>query len=322
MRLPPELSAAIQQEIENVNRSELAQASAELTRRYKAARFSSPTIQTEAQRAAYLAVRVPATFAANLRVFQEIRRLAGDAAIKSVLDLGAGPGTAVYAANEIFPSLEQATMVEADPQLVALGTRMTARSSHSTLRNTNWIQQDISVFNKGQHDLVVISYALGELSQAAAEDVVARAWESTKKFLAIIEPGTMRGFGFIFRARNLLIGAGAHILAPCPHALECPMAAAGDWCHFAERLERTTIHRQLKTGELGYEDEKFSYLVASRCSLASAAARIVRHPQKRGRHVQLTLCTPEGLKSRTIGKSQKSSYKQARNAEWGDAWDF
>src|SRR5215471_13767937 len=114
MRLPSRLAHAIQHEIKSVNRSELAQASAELTRRYKAARFSSPTIQTEAQRAAYLAVRVPATFAANLRVFQEIRRLAGEDAITSVLDLGAGPGTAVYAASEVFPLLEHATMYEVD----------------------------------------------------------------------------------------------------------------------------------------------------------------------------------------------------------------
>src|SRR5215470_15451873 len=321
MPLPPELSNAIEQEIENVNRSELAQASAELTKRYKAACFSSPTIQTEAQRAAYLAVRVPATFAANLRVFQEIRRIAGEDAITSVLDLGAGPGTAVYAANEVFPSLEQATMYEVDGPLIELGKRISNESSRPALRNSKWIQQDITSAFAGQHDLVVISYALGELAPAAAEGVVSRACQNTEKFLAIVEPGTMRGFSFVLKARSRLIAAGAHLLAPCPHALECPMAAAGDWCHFAERLERTAIHRQIKAGELGYEDEKFSYVVASRRSLAEAAARIVRHPKKHGGHVQLTLCTPEGLKRRTIGKSQKSIYKEARKAEWGDPWE-
>src|SRR5262249_1016077 len=323
MCLPLELAAAIQREIEGVNRSELVQAAVQLTQRYKAANFSTPAIQTKAQRAAYLAVRVPATFAANLRVFQEIRRFSGEVTISSVLDLGAGPGTAVHAASEVFPSLEQATLFEVDGRLIELGKRMSCESSQPTLRNSRWIQQDITTsFTGPQHDLVVISYVLGELSETAAAKVVLRAWENTREFLAIVEPGTMRGFGFILRARNLLIGAGAHILAPCPHALECPMAAAGDWCHFAERLERTAIHRQLKAGELGYEDEKFSYVVASRRALARVATRIVRHPQKHGGHIQLTLCTPEGLKSRTIGKSQKSIYNHARKAEWGDAWDF
>src|SRR5215469_2202505 len=187
MRLPPELSAAIQQEIENVNRSELALAAGQLTKHYKAANFSSPAIQTKAQRAAYLAVRVPATFAANLRVFQEIRRLAGEDAITSVLDLGAGPGTAVYAANEVFPSLEQATMYEVDGPLIELGRRISDQSSLPVFHKSEWIQQDITSAFAGQHDLVVISYALGELSQAAAEDVVVRAWENTQEFLAIVE---------------------------------------------------------------------------------------------------------------------------------------
>ena len=98
------------------------------------------------------------------------------------------------------------------------------------------------------------------------------------------------------------------------------MAAAGDWCHFAQRLERTSIHRRIKSGALGHEDEKFSYVVFSREPFAAAAARIVRHPQKRGGHVQLTLCTPEGLRDRTIGKSRKEAYRRARKAAWGDPW--
>jgi ribosomal protein RSM22 (predicted rRNA methylase) len=55
--------------------------------------------------------------------------------------------------------------------------------------------------------------------------------------------------------------------------------------------------------------------------LARPAARIVRHPRKHSGHVQLTLCTAEGLKHPTITKSQKEEYKRARKAEWGDGWD-
>jgi ribosomal protein RSM22 (predicted rRNA methylase) len=139
--------------------------------------------------------------------------------------------------------------------------------------------------------------------------------------LVVIEPGTVRGFHFIHEARSALIAAGAHLLAPCPHGKECPMAASGDWCHFAARVERTSLHRQLKGGALGYEDEKFSYVVASRDPISAAPARIVRHPQKHSGHVQLTLCTPEGLTTPTIGKSQKEKYKFARHAHWGDAWE-
>jgi ribosomal protein RSM22 (predicted rRNA methylase) len=323
MPLPPDLAQAIQQEIENTDRTQLARAAEDLTKQYKSERFSSPpVIRTPAHRSAYLAVRLPATFAANLHVFSEIRRLVPQMQPSTMLDLGSGTGTALHAAVETFPSLTRATMVENDASLIQLGKRLSAASSHPVVRNAVWLQQDINALSSGPHDLVVISYTLGELPQGAAEKIVSQAWLYTKGVLAIIEPGTVRGFAFIHTARSALIAAGAHLLAPCPHAGQCPMAAADDWCHFAARVERTSIHRQLKGGVLGHEDEKFSYVVASRESLPSARARIVRHPRKHSGHVQLTLCTPQGLSSPTIGKSQKEKYKAARKAEWGDAWSY
>ena len=96
------------------------------------------------------------------------------------------------------------------------------------------------------------------------------------------------------------------------------MAAANDWCHFPVRVERTSLHRRLKGGVLGYKDEKFSYLIAARRRIAPAPTRIVRHPQKHSGHIRLTLCTPQGIEQRTVPKSQKELYKAARKADWGE----
>jgi ribosomal protein RSM22 (predicted rRNA methylase) len=99
------------------------------------------------------------------------------------------------------------------------------------------------------------------------------------------------------------------------------MATAGDWCHFAQRVERTSQHRQLKGGELGYEDEKFSYFVAGKSDSPLSGSRIVRHPLKHSGHVQLMLCTAEGqIANRTVTRSSKEAYRRARKAEWGDLW--
>src|ERR1041385_4656881 len=106
MRLPAELQNAIQRETEKVDRRKLAQATAQLTEHYKAADFSSPAVATEAHRAAYLAVRLPATYAALRRVFAEINVRAPQAEIASLLDLGAGPGTTLFAATQTFRSEE------------------------------------------------------------------------------------------------------------------------------------------------------------------------------------------------------------------------
>jgi ribosomal protein RSM22 (predicted rRNA methylase) len=322
MRLSAELLDAIQRETDKVDRRKLVQATTQLTERYQAADFSSPPIVSEAHRAAYLAVRLPATYAAIRRVFAEIKLRAPAAEIHSLLDLGAGPGTALFAAGEDFHDLRHATLVESDGGWIALGKRLAEQGESPVVQQTQWLKQDLrSGLTCDKHDLVVISYTLGELPQAAQEAVFRKAWNCANKFLVIIEPGTRRGFAAINAARSALIASATSIIAPCPHHFACPMAASGDWCHFSQRIERTSLHRQLKGGELGYEDEKFSYIVAGKSHELPVAARIVRHPRKHSGHVQMVLCSTEGqIENRTITRSSKLAYKQARKAEWGDSW--
>jgi ribosomal protein RSM22 (predicted rRNA methylase) len=322
MRLSAELQDAIQRETDKVDRRKLAQATAQLIEHYKAADFSTPAVATEAHRTAYLAVRMPATYAAISRVFAELKLCAPQDEIRRMLDLGAGPGTTLFAAAEVFPHLQHTTLVESDASWIAVGNRLAEQSESPIVRQAQWLRQDLrSRFSCEEHDLVVISYTLGELPQAAAEVVLNKAWKCAGKFLVLIEPGTRRGFAAINAARSSLIENAAPILAPCPHHFICPMAAAGDWCHFSQRVERTSQHRQLKGGALGYEDEKFSYLVAAKSTAPSRGARIVRHPGKHRGHVQVALCTPEGkIENRTVTRSGKEAYKRARKTEWGDIW--
>jgi ribosomal protein RSM22 (predicted rRNA methylase) len=321
MPLPEYLAEVIQSETARFNRSLLARAARELTERYKG-EATGPAITSDVHRAAYLAVRFPATYAVNEYVFGELKRLAPEATIASLLDLGAGPGTSSLAAGEVFPGINKLTHLESDQRWLEFGKRLAAAASQPVSKDSQWQRVDLrSGFPVQPHDVVVMSYALGELSGSNAEITLRQAWNSAGQFLLLIEPGTSVGFSGINRARSFLIATGAHLLAPCPHSLECPMAAAGDWCHFAQRVQRTAEHRQLKGGALGYEDEKFSYLIASRTALQPARARIVRHPRKHTGFLHLNLCTPEGLETRTVTKSQKSAYKPARHSEWGDPWD-
>jgi ribosomal protein RSM22 (predicted rRNA methylase) len=179
-------------------------------------------------------------------------------------------------------------------------------------------------------DLVVLSYALGEFSPARAQAIATRALKAATQALIIIEPGTPRSFQMMAGIRQALLDAGLTLVAPCPHHQECPLRRGNDWCHFAERVERTALHRRAKGGELGYEDEKFCYLAAmtpgalrsaqATQEMARPEARIVRHPRFHPGHVQLSLCTATGLQVKAVGKSQKQSYRAARKAHWGDGW--
>ena len=119
--------------------------------------------------------------------------------------------------------------------------------------------------------------------------------------------------------RALLLESGAHMVAPCPHDQACPMLATGDWCHFAARLERTAAHRRLKSGLLGYEDEKFSYLAVSRNSGRLPAARVLAPPRAGSGKVELKLCESDGgAKIRLFTRRGGSDFKRARRLIWGD----
>ena len=172
-------------------------------------------------------------------------------------------------------------------------------------------------------DLVVSAYALAELPSGARTMLVAAAWQATSRALVLVEPGTPAGFQHILDARTALAGAGARFIAPCPHEGPCPMRAGGrtdDWCHFSVRVPRTRRHRQLKGGSLGYEDEKFAYVVASRAPVAAdRPARVLRHPRIEKGRIGLTLCTADGAERVAITK-RDAAWPAARKASWGDAW--
>ncbi|MET1028665.1 MAG: small ribosomal subunit Rsm22 family protein, partial [Dongiaceae bacterium] len=134
----------------------------------------------------------------------------------------------------------------------------------------------------------------------------------------------------ILAARELLIAAGAELVAPCPHAAPCPLAAP-DWCHFSRRVARSRLHRQVKGADVPWEDEKFIYLAVARPSIARPAllgtpaavqdppARILAPPRGTGGRIELKLCTPAGrMENRLLSKRDGAAYKAARRRDWGE----
>ncbi len=144
-------------------------------------------------------------------------------------------------------------------------------------------------------------------------------WALTGGMLVVVEPGTPAGFARILAARALLVEAGAHLVAPCPHARPCPIMAP-DWCHFARRVARSRIHRLAKGGDVPWEDEKFAYLVASRAPVRGGFARVLAPPRAASGRARLKLCRPDGSLAETlITRRSGAAYKTARRAAWGDA---
>lgn len=316
MQLPEAVREKLEELAEGIPLTQLRAAAQRLSDAYRAAAPSS-AFDSEAARIAYLLVRLPATYTACAAAFKHCAELMTDFAPESLLDLGSGPGPAIIAAHEQFPSLHTVTAIERDRELANFGDQIIPRGDLVVRR----VEQDLVATELPPADVVVASYALGELSPNHRAVIVERAWRAAKRLLVVVEPGTPEGYACTLSVRSQLLAAGAQIVAPCPHAERCPMQGTRDWCHFAARVERTSLHRQLKGGELGHEDEKYSYVSFVKTGIGLPKARIVRHPQQLRGHIKLQLCVDgERIRQEVVTRSQKGLYRAARRAKWGDVW--
>ncbi|XP_071730650.1 uncharacterized protein [Rutidosis leptorrhynchoides] len=250
------------------------------------------------QSIAYVASRMPAVFSACHRILTEVkRRLPGFAPTK-VLDFGAGTGTAFWALREVWPnSIEKVNLIEPSQSMQRAG-----QSLIKDLKNLPHIQSYSSIQSlsrnisksERKHDLVIASYVLGEIPfDTDRLTIVRQLWDLTQDVLVLMEPGTPSGSNIISQVREYILWmekrksgklankesnkvskdltthkCGAHIVAPCPHDGVCPLDNTGKYCHFVQRLQRTTTQLAYKQSNgvplRGFEDEKFSYVVFRR----------------------------------------------------------
>ncbi|GAB2235308.1 hypothetical protein Droror1_Dr00025731 [Drosera rotundifolia] len=246
---------------------------------------------------AYVATRMPAVYAACYRVLREVKKRVPGFSPASVVDFGSGTGSGFWALRELWPNcIEKINLVEPSHSMQRAGQNLVQDAKKLPLiRSYGSIQslsRDISKSER-RHDLVLASYVLGEIPSLKDRiTIVRQLWDLTGDILVLVEPGTPEGSNIISQMRSHILwmekrkcrkqdkssdgasqGAdapknGAFVLAPCPHDGPCPLQKSGKYCHFVQRLQRTSsqrIYKRSKGGALrGYEDEKFSYVVLKR----------------------------------------------------------
>ncbi|HEV7876470.1 small ribosomal subunit Rsm22 family protein [Bradyrhizobium sp.] len=315
--LPFDLKAAIETKLHGLPRSDAAERSAGISVTYRSG-GSSAAIRTEADALAYALARMPATYAAVIASLNALCQVRPDFAPNSLLDIGAGPGTATWAAAETFPSLADFTAIDANAALRTLALDLFGKSPRlSDIRYTRGDAR-ATLANSEAADLVIASYLVGEMDDAERAALAERMWAKTRDTLLIVEPGTPAGYARIITLRAQMIALGGHIAAPCPHDGECPLLAP-DWCHFTQRLPRSRAHQQVKGAELPFEDEKFAYVALTRTAIARRPARVLAQPDVGKVEVTAKLCTPEGLVITKVPRRAKADYARARRWRWGDA---
>jgi ribosomal protein RSM22 (predicted rRNA methylase) len=315
MQLPPHMRRAIEGLAERFGLAELRDAAERLSAAYQG-KLPTSRFSSDVDRIAYLLVRFPATYAACQTALGYVAVMVPPSEISSLLDLGSGPGTAVAAAAAVFPGISRIEAIERDPGIARLSEEILHESLRIEQQNADLANAEFS-----SADLVTMAYALGEIASSQRAEVIARAWAATQRLLVVIEPGTPEGYERVLRTREQILAAGGNVVAPCPHHARCPMVGTRDWCHFSARIERTSLHRRLKRGTLGHEDEKFSYVAFGRDAVNLPPGRVVRHPVQSPGLVRLQLCVDgKALREEVVARSNKDTYKAARRADWGDAW--
>ena len=303
MQLPRHVREAIEQRAGEVGFAALERAASAMSDAYRAG-TAPPRLAAAERTAAYLLTRMPATYAAARAVLRETHRLLGDREIASVLDIGAGAGAASLAALEEYPAAT-VTLVDRD--------RAALEAARQWLPQARAMTEDATRTPALEpHDLVILAYSAGEM----APPPLARLWQAARVALILIEPGTPRGFATVLAALSELLAAGAYMIAPCPAAGACPVVDPG-WCHFAARVERSSLHRRIKNAGLGYEDEKYSYVALAREPAGTVASRVVGRPRHHPGLIELETCTPGGLTTVRVSKRERDRFRAARHAQWG-----
>lgn len=315
MEMPSVLKQKLDVLSTGLKQSDIKQSARQLSFRYRnEIKRGQTLIGGKNDSVAYAVSRMPATFGALSFVLEQAFALP-DFAPETMVDVGAGTGSAVWAASCFF-DLQSITCLERSPDMRAIGEGLTENAQNFFSAPPVWRDFDLIRDNIPRADLVTASYVLNELNEKDRLNALLKLWNATQNVFVSVEPATPENFRHIKEYRKTLIGNGAFITAPCPHQNDC----LNEWCHFGCRVARSKLHRIAKGGEAPFEDEKFCYLIATRRQYDTVAPRVLRRPVIETGKVTLSLCAPEGIAERTFSKKDGTAYKTARKAKWGDVF--
>jgi ribosomal protein RSM22 (predicted rRNA methylase) len=262
-----------------------------------------------------------------------------------VLDLGAGPGTAILAASSYlahtrpgrevrFVAIEQnqgaLTMAHALFKHVAPPEHVFESAaldlSSASLR---------SLLGVSTFDIVIAANLLNEMDEEKAfqlcEELVSTLL-CAKGCLLIIDPALRETTRPLMRLRNRLLKSGAsRVVAPCLHQQRCPMLAAHerDWCHFYIDWDRPDYLRKLDTlSGMDHTHLKMAYFILAQqpgavASSASGLAklwRVVSSPLISKGKKELVLCGEEGclMKLRRLDRDASEENRALDDVVRGD----
>lgn len=178
---------------------------------------------------ATLAYFMPLNAVRLSETFREVKRFFPSESIREIWDFGSGLGTTQWV-------LEDQDWLEPVP-LYSVESGREARGEHSRIEKLiagRWRNHvaDLSKLNERPGRLAVFSYSFLEM-QNALPDL------TYFDHVLILEPSTRECGRALMEWRSKFIKMGLQPLAPCTHAMDCPLLihSPRDWCHMRVHFE-------------------------------------------------------------------------------------
>lgn len=281
---------------------------------------SNSVVCNDKQTLSYVASRMNETSIIVDKVLKTIFQVVDKSEVESVLDLGSGTGSVLWALENFFNNIK-VTAVERE-QCMQKYAKILCKDINLDIE---YILQDVlsnEVKKIANSDLVLESFMLNEMTEADVTKTLDLMINKTNKYILLIEPGTPKSYQKMMKIRDYFLSKNLKVLLPCPHSDKCPLI--DDYCNFTVRLNRSKFIKNIKGAELGYEDEKYFYLLFSKEDNEKNINNIViRKPITRKSCVDLKLCNCNGkINNVTITKKDKENYSKAKKLKQGDLINF
>jgi ribosomal protein RSM22 (predicted rRNA methylase) len=274
--------------------------------------------------AAYLGLRIPATYAQIYSALLQLQEVIPEWKPKSVLDLGSGPGTGVWATKNVWPGIEKANCIDNEGYFLTIGRELFAKTKLSVdiAWDADSLRSDFGSKNN-KYDLVILANVLNELESEEQQKTVARAFTQCSGVMIIIEPGTPHGTKVVESAYQNFDNK-CFILAPYMENTFIP--GKDHWIHFPQRFIRPEFQRRIRqhmrTSNLmasDWEETKYSYIALSKIAPKTQAwGRVISPVKKQKAWFDLTVLTKKGIEKLQVLKRHKEHYNLAKNLKWGD----
>lgn len=312
---------AIEQLLNGKKISELKKDYKNLSATYRSEKINSANVVNSTNKAlSYVSSRMQETSVIIDDVLNKLNSLVDlSGCVFSALDFGSGTGSALWALENFVKNIP-VVAVEREMQMLNCAQELCKDLD----LNITYLNDDVfsnKVKCMPQSDLVIESFMLNEMTQQDSQKALDLMIEKSKNFIVLIEPGTPNSYKKMMETKKYVLSKGLKIVLPCPHGQECGLKE--DYCNFSVRVNRTKTSMQIKNATLGYEDEKYFYLIFSKNQIGRAHKNIIiRRPQIRKSCIDLKLCCNDTMiQNKTVTKKDKDNYHKAKHLKHGDIFE-